>query len=116
MIPVHAQLLDTFRAGKWRLMAITEPGLMKVGTKEGEVDQPFGPGDVVIATADGWLVCSPVSPAGAVDLAERILEGDARARTDPMAMIALAAAVCGFVQAETPPPSTEPKSAALAEG
>lgn len=112
---IHARELDSYRQGKWRLMQITQPGTFLVPVKEGEQEQRYSAGDVLIAGRNDSIVVPPVTVEGAIDLAQRILEGDSRAVTDPLAVLALAAAVCGFIRSHHPFPETE-QAAAVAEG
>ena len=96
MTEIHATLLDSFNAGKWRVMRVTQPGSMPVQTKNGTYDMPFYPGDVLLAGEANNIICGPVSLDGARELAGRILDNDARAKTDPLAILILATAMAGF--------------------
>src|SRR5690606_23895797 len=89
MTEIHATAIDSFNAGKWRIMRVTKPGSFPVSTKAGIVDMPFNPGDVLLADANDRIICGPVSLDGAVELASRILDNDARAKTDPLASLIL---------------------------
>lgn len=88
--------IDSFNGGK-QLVYAAEPGVIDATTKDGVVAVPYRAGDIILADPNGGLICGPVGPTGAVDLAERILDGDARAITDPLALFVLAAAICGFM-------------------
>lgn len=96
MTEVHATVIDTLNGGKWRVMRVTQPGTMEVPTKNGPVDMPFYPGDVLLADAADRIICGPVSLDGAIELAGRILDNDARAKTDPLAILILSTALAGF--------------------
>ena len=105
MKPVHAQTIDTFRAGKWRVMVVTEPGtlpvMQKVGGDMQTVSIPYGAGDALLSNDRDEVICGPMSMAGVTDLAERILDGDQRTITDTRSLLALATAVVAF-QIEIP--------------
>lgn len=88
-------LIDTFANGR-SLVYAAEPGVVSGMTKEGPIDLSYKAGDLILADKHGKSVCGPVGISGAVDLAERVLEGDPRALTDPLAMLVLAAAIVGF--------------------
>lgn len=102
MTEVHATVLHTFNAGKWRVMRVTQPGTMEVPTKNGQVDMPFYPGDMLLADASDRIICGPVSLDGAIVLAGRILDNDARSKTDPLAILILSTALAGFTAGGRP--------------
>lgn len=110
MQTIHAEPIDSFRQGRWRLMRATLAGSTPATTKGGTIEAPFAAGDVLLADSADDVVVPPVSRIGATDLAERILDGDSRAATDPHALLVLALAIAGFGFAEAPP--TEPKAEA----
>jgi hypothetical protein len=110
---IHAAVLDIYYAGRWRVMRVTQPGMMEVATKNGPVEMPFYPGDVLLADAGDRILCGPVSLDGAIELARRILDNDVRARTDPLAILILSTALAGFTAAGGPD-LTNPQSDAPA--
>ncbi|MBB3705804.1 hypothetical protein [Aminobacter aminovorans] len=85
-------------------------------TKEGTAELPYAAGDLLLADDDGRVICGPVSVPGAVELAERVLEGDLGAITHPLTLFALATALAGFRIELDPgePDPVEPAVAALA--
>jgi hypothetical protein len=111
MMPIRTELVDTFADGRRRVMRAVEPGTVKVPTKAGLVDAPYNAGDALLVDADDLTICGPVSLAGATDLADRILDGDQRAVTDPQALNVLATALVAF-QITLPAPN-EPEPVAL---
>lgn len=88
--------VDSFKGGK-QLVYAAEPGVVDAMTKDGVVAVPYRAGDIILADPEGGLICGPVGPNGAIDLAERVLDGDSRAITDPLALFVLASAVVGFL-------------------
>lgn len=101
--------LDDFMGGK-RILSFTESGgSTQFAGKEGTVDIPYGPGSLVLFDDKGTIV-GPLTVEGVRTLAERILDGDQRAATDPRALITLATAVTGFLFY---PDIDEPAAAAL---
>lgn len=113
MRTIAAELLDTYRKGDRRLMLATDAGTTPARTKEGDVEVPYRPGDAILGSADNLVICGPVSPSGAIDLAERILDGDQRAVTDPLAILALAVAVVAFQRPAAQPLHPETGAQAL---
>lgn len=105
MKPVHAQTIDAFRAGTWRVMVVTEPGTLPVLQKTAgdmqAIDVPYAAGDALLSNDRDEVICGPMSLAGVTDLAERILDGDQRAATDTRSLLALATAIIAF-QIEVP--------------
>lgn len=105
MKPVHAQTIDSFRAGTWRVMVVTEPGklpvLQKTAGEMQTVDVPYAAGDALLSNDRDEVICGPMSLTGITDLAERILDGDQRAATDTRSLLALATAIIAF-QIEIP--------------
>lgn len=102
--------IDSFKGGK-QLLYAAEPGVVDAITKDGAIQLPYRAGDIIFADANGKLICGPVGVAGAVDLAERILDGEERAVTDPLALLVLASAIVGFF---APGESGERPAAAVA--
>lgn len=105
--------IDSYQNGMRQIMYAAEPGVTKITTKEGSIELPFAAGDIMLADEHGRVILGPVSIEGAVDLAERILEGDHRAMTDPLALLTLATAVAGF-RIEVDPDEPEPVATAAA--
>ncbi|MBE1208161.1 hypothetical protein [Aminobacter carboxidus] len=93
---IEAVSIDTYRAGMRQLMSAAGPGTIPNMTKDGVVDVPYAAGDLLLANEQGNLICGPVSVPGAIDLAERILEGEQRAITHPLTLFTLAMALAGF--------------------
>lgn len=117
MKPVHAQTIDSFRAGTWRVMVVTEPGTLPVLQKTaGEmqtVDVPYAAGNALLSNDRDEVICGPMSLTGITDLAERILDGDQRAATDTRSLLALATAIIAF-QVEISAAAHDTPSSALA--
>ena len=102
--------LDEFLNGK-RTLAYTESaGVTTHQAKDEVVDIPFGVGSLVLLDDRGTIV-GPLTVEGARSLAERILEDDQRAKTDPRALLTLATAVFGWL---VEPDYSEPMAAAVA--
>jgi hypothetical protein len=107
--------LDDYRDGDSRLLILDHGGQFEEPTKDGPVMVPYYAGDAVLARKDGTVICGPVGPAGAVALAESVLEGDQRTITDPRALLVLAAAVVAFLDTYLPAPAApEAKQGATA--
>ena len=97
--------IDSYQNGMRQLMYAATAGTKPVITKDGTVDIPYAAGDLLLADETGNVIVGPVSLAGAVDLAERILEGDRRAITHPLALLTLATAIAGFrIETDTSEP------------
>lgn len=107
MTEIHATDIAMFRAGRYRLMRVTAPGIAKVRSKDGEVDAPFSAGDVIVTDAVGHVLVSPISLAGGVEIATEIMEGRSRTITDPLLQLKLAAVILAYA---TAPETTEPPS------
>ena len=89
--------LDDFQGGRIILGYTESSGSTEHIPKDGNViDVPYPAGSLVLFDDRGTIV-GPISTEAAKTLAERILEGDQRARTDPRALLTLAAAVHGFL-------------------
>ncbi|TPN74491.1 hypothetical protein [Mesorhizobium sp. B1-1-5] len=110
---VHAADVAKFANGR-KVVSVTKPGMMKVASKAGPatVDQPFNVGDVMLVEAGGRAIVTPLSFAGATDLARAVIEGHPGAVTDSHSLRALATAVIGFAaQVVAPEPTPEPVEA-----
>lgn len=108
----HAQPIDRFRSGAWTVMFLTDSGTMQVKNKDGLADAPYRAGDaVLVRSEDNSIICGPVGLQGAVDLAERIMEGD-RVSTDPLALLSLATAVIAYSSGVTMPSDPAPAAPA----
>ena len=94
---VEAETIDTYQGGYRHLMRVTAPGSYAVLQKDGSTAQiPYQAGSVLVADDFNHVLAGPVSREGAADLADRILDGDARALTAPDTLLVLAAAIAGF--------------------
>lgn len=70
----------------------------------------FRDGNQAFAVKDGKVTFGPVTPAQARRLAERVIEGQAHALTDPLALGTLAAAYLAFIaDDETAPDAGAPE-------
>lgn len=117
MNTIVAHIIDRFQGGDRLVQVVSEPGITKVRTKEGEIDLPFKPGDVALTRGDGSVICGPIGFEAALDYAERVLEGDQRANTDPVGRQMLAAvvvAISSVQPSEPPPPAVEAAATAVA--
>lgn len=113
--PIHAQVIDRFNDDKWSVLAVTVDGTMPVQTKDGDVELPYRAGDVLLADQQDNLICGPLSLAGAIDLAERVLDCNMRVRTDPRTLLCLATALVALpISGLLPPPEAPPAAAELA--
>lgn len=108
--PIHAQPLDEFNNGKWRILCVTSDGTLPVTTKEGQVDVPYRAGDVLLVDERDEVICGPVGLQGAVDLAERVLDCDAQVRTNPLTLLVMATALSAFSGIEVEPGPSAPAS------
>ncbi|TIN76731.1 hypothetical protein [Mesorhizobium sp.] len=108
-VEVHATDVAKFANGR-KVVAVTKPGVMKVASKTGpaSVDQPFNVGDVMLVDAGGRAIVTPLSFAGATEIARRVIESDPRMTTDSQSLRALATAVIGFAtQVVAPEPAND---------
>lgn len=110
--PIHAQVIDRFNSDKWSVLVVTDDGILPVSTAEGEIDMPYHAGDVLLAGEHDEVICGPVSLAGAIDLAERVLDCNMRVRTDPRTLLILATALAAL--ADAPGDAPIPVTPALA--
>lgn len=110
--------IDTFRRDSWRLVVVQQDGsttaIRKGEHGAEEFSLPFKAGDVTLTTADGNSLFPPISLNRAIDLAERILEGDSRAATDSVSQLVLAAALVAFRPPTDPSPAPTNQFDALA--
>ncbi|TIX64112.1 MAG: hypothetical protein E5V25_19360 [Mesorhizobium sp.] len=115
-VEVHATDVAKFANGR-KVVSVTKPGMMKVATKTGPAtaDQPFNVGDVMLVDAAGRAIVTPLSFAGATEIARRVIEGDLRLSTDSQALRALATAVIGFAAQVVAPDRASDAVAAPAE-
>ncbi|TPJ57057.1 MULTISPECIES: hypothetical protein [unclassified Mesorhizobium] len=110
-VEVHAAAVAKFANGR-KVVSVTRPGTMKVPSNTGPIDQPFNVGDVMLVEAGGRAIVTPLSFAGATDLARAVIEGHSGAVTDSHSLRALATAVIGFAaQVVAPEPTPEPVEA-----
>ncbi|MCF6120845.1 hypothetical protein L2449_28890 [Mesorhizobium muleiense] len=108
-VEVHATDVAKFANGR-KVVSVTKPGTMKVASKTGPatVDQPFNVGDVMLVDAAGRAIVTPLSFAGATEIARRVIESDPRLTTDSQSLRALATAVIGFAtQVVSPAPAND---------
>jgi len=115
MKEIRANVIDRFRKGERLVQVVSEPGVTKVMTKAGLVDHPFRPGDIALTAGDGTVIVAPAGFEAVLDFAERVLDGDQRANTDPIGLQMLAAAIVAISSIQppiAPPPAAE--AAALA--
>jgi hypothetical protein len=106
-VEVRAADVAKFENGR-KVVSVTRPGIMKVPGKDGPVDQSFNVGDVMLVDAGGRAIVTPLSFAGATDLARAVIEGHPGAVTDSHSLRALATAIIGFAaQVVAPEPVTE---------
>lgn len=108
-VEVHAHTVARFANGR-KVVTVNKPGVMKVPSKTGPVDQPFSAGDVMLVDRDGRAIVTPLSFAGATEIACAVIEGDPKTVTDSHSLRALATAVIGFAHQVVAP---EPVSAAV---
>lgn len=96
MIGPRVFRLDEFKNGQ-RILSYTESGgTVQHQTKDGVVDVAYGPGSLVLFN-DLGVIAGPLNIEGARDLADRVLDGDSRAITDPRTLTLLAMAVTGWL-------------------
>lgn len=110
---IHAQLIDQFSEGRMRVMAASDSGTVTLSNKEGPVEVPYPAGSILLVNERDEVVCGPTSFEGALDLAERALDGHSRTITDSIALLAIASAFIGYAGRLEPAP--EPAAQALQE-
>jgi hypothetical protein len=94
---IHAQSIDSFNRDKWRVLIVTEPGTIPVIQKDGStVDVAYRAGDAILGDETDSVIAGPVNLAGAIDLAERVLDCNLRVGTDPRTLLCLATALVAF--------------------
>lgn len=103
--------LDDFQQGKWVLAYTESGGSTDRMAKDGSLIEVSYPANSLVLFDDRGTIVGPISIEAARSLAERIMEGDQRAATDPKALLTLAVAVHGFLLF---PDIDEPTAAALA--
>ncbi len=113
MNAIEANIIDSFRGGDRLVQVVSEPGVTKARTKEGEIDLPYKAGAVALTTGDGTVICGPADFEAVLDFAERVLDGDQRANTDPIGLPMLAAAIVAISSIQ-PPPAVEAAMTATA--
>lgn len=113
MSEIHATIVAMY--GSRRVMQVDRPGTLKVTGKNGPVEAAYSAGDVILVDGDEVTV-APISLAGAVQLAIRVIMQDPRTLTDSQSIRALATAVIGFAQPDVPAPGLSPTEKASARG
>jgi hypothetical protein len=109
---IHAQSIDSFNRDKWRVLIVTEPGTIPVIQKDGStVDVAYRAGDAILGDETDSVIAGPVNLAGAIDLAERVLDCNLRVGTDPRTLLCLATALVAFTNDSDNPNS--PRTPAL---
>ncbi|TGP28246.1 hypothetical protein EN875_032330 [Mesorhizobium sp. M2D.F.Ca.ET.232.01.1.1] len=108
-VEIHAHDVAVFANGS-KVATVTKPGVMKAPSKTGPIDRSFNIGDVVLVDGRGIVLVSPLSFAGATEIARAVIENHPGTVTDSNALRALATAVIGFA-AQTVAP--EPVSATI---
>lgn len=103
--------LDDFQQGNWVLSYTETGGTTDRLSKDGSLIEVAYPANSLVLFDDRGTIVGPISIEAARSLAERILEGDQRAGTDPKALLTLAIAVHGFLLF---PDIDEPTASALA--
>ncbi len=94
---IDAVVIDTFKDGSRRLMRADKPGTVGVIGKDGTtVPVSYPAGAAILSGVGGVALVGPVSFQSLCDLAERVLDGDPRALTDPLSLLALASGICTF--------------------
>ena len=115
MTEVQVKPIKTFPI-TGRMLCLTEAaGTLTGGTqKDGSpLARNFSSGAVALQEKDGACAVAPIDLHAAVDFAECVIEGNARAATEPGAILILATALVAIVQS-WPVPAT-PGQAAAAE-
>ncbi|TGP22343.1 MULTISPECIES: hypothetical protein [unclassified Mesorhizobium] len=107
-IEIHAHDVALFANGS-KVATVTKPGVMKAPSKTGPVDRAFNVGDVVLVDVRGLVLVTPLSFAGATEIARAVIENHPGTVTDSHSLRALATAVVGFAAQVVAP---EPVSAA----
>ncbi|TGT72953.1 hypothetical protein EN802_13830 [bacterium M00.F.Ca.ET.159.01.1.1] len=116
-VEIHAHDVAVFANGS-KVATVTKPGIIPAQSKAGTVDRQFNVGDVVLVDARGLVLVTPLSFAGATEIAKAVIENHPGTVTDSNALRALAAAIIGFAAqtvapepvsdtAEPPPPPPE---------
>lgn len=113
MSEIHATVVAAF--GERRVMQVDRAGTLAVHGKNGPVEAAYNAGDVILVDGDDVTV-APIGPAGAVQLAIRVIMQDPRTLTDSQSIRALATAVIGFAQPGVPAPGLSPTEKASARG
>jgi hypothetical protein len=88
---IHAEPIDAFQSGAVTVMCVTKAGNSDMLARDGStVKVPYREGDVILVGDDSHLICGPVGFDEGVAFAERVLEGDQRALTQPVGIQMLA--------------------------
>ncbi|TPL40645.1 hypothetical protein [Mesorhizobium sp. B2-4-6] len=94
-VEIHAHDVAVFANGS-KVATVTRPGTFMVPSKAGPVDRAFNIGDVVLVDGRGFVLVSPLSFAGATEIARAVIENHSGTVTDSHSLRALATAVIGF--------------------
>lgn len=104
-VEIHARDIVTFANGS-KIARVTKPGTMKLPSKTGPADHAYHVGDLVLVDIRGLVLVTPLSFAGATDIARAVIENHPGTVTDSHSLRALATAVIGFAARVTPPETT----------
>lgn len=110
MTDIRATAIRSYGNGRYCLMRVTQDGVARAPTKDGEIDVPFYAGDVIVTDAVGFVLVEPINMAGAVALATEIMEGRSRTITDPLILLKLAAVILAHAGATDDPGPSEAQS------
>jgi hypothetical protein len=90
-VEIHAEPIDAFQHGTVQVMCVTKAGNSEMIARDGGVIKvPYQEGDVLLIGDGARLICGPVGFEDGVAFAERVLEGDQRALTQPAGIQMLA--------------------------
>ncbi len=101
MSKIHVTTIKSFPVSGRSLCLTDKGGSLPMGGihKDGEpVTLTFSAGAVALQDKDGSCAAGPVDFWAAIEFAERIIEGDMRAATQPGAVLLLATALVGTAQ------------------
>ena len=83
--------------------SVRTSGKVQIGqSKEGPLMAAYGAGSVLLAGAEGEVICGPVDLAGAESLALAVLARNPRALTQPQTALSLALALVTLIHQITP--------------
>lgn len=93
---IEAIAVDSFQNGRRKILYTTHGGTVDVQTRAGLQEVGYRAGSVLLCNGRDEVIVGPVDPQGALDLAERVMEGDQRVITDSQTLLALACAVIAY--------------------